>query len=86
MAFRFYNVDMREAVVLRYFYNEEKAKRAVEIIKAEGFNGQVVEDKFNKTSFDKFGMRRRFKVMVELQDYNNIAEMLAKRLNRTKMG
>lgn len=77
---------MKEPVVLRYFYDEEKAKEACQIVMSNEFECELLEDKFNDTSFDKFGMRRRFKVMVELKDYNKIAEFLAKKLRSRRLG
>lgn len=77
---------MKKEVTLRYFYDEEKAKKAVEIIKKEGFSCEFVEDKFNETSFDRFGMKRRFKIMVIENDYFKIAEVLAKKLRRGRIG
>lgn len=81
-----YNDKVNEPVVLRFFYDEEKARKAVELVRAEGFACELIEDKFNETSFDKFGMRRRFKIVVELADYNKVAQVLAKKLRRGRIG
>lgn len=72
--------------MLRFFYDENRAKKAVELIRLEGFECEVVEDKFNTATLDKFGMRRRFRVIVELEDYNELAEVLAKKLKRGRIG
>ncbi len=81
-----YNDHMREPVVLRYFYDEDKAKKALENVRAEGFECELLEDKFNDVAFDEFGMRRRFKIMVKLEDYNKIAEVLAQKLRSRRIG
>lgn len=77
---------MKEPVVLRYFYDKDKAEEAILVVKELGYECEISEDTFNTVSFDKFGMKRRFKVLVELKDYNSIAESLAKKLRSRRIG
>jgi len=75
-----YNNNMREPRCIRFFYNEQKANVACEFIKSKGFDCFVKEDMFEKLTLDKLGFRRRFRLYVEMNDINPIAELLAKKL------
>ena len=70
---------------IRYFYNEESANKACEYLKGEGFDCYVKEDMFEKLTLDKVGMRRRFRLYVEREDINKIAEILAKKLRSQRI-
>jgi hypothetical protein len=71
---------MREPRCIRYFFNKQKANAACKFIKQEGFDCYITEDMFEKLTLDKLGMRRRFRLYVEMEDINKIAEILAKEL------
>ena len=71
---------MREPRCIRYFFNERKANSACWFLKKEGFECYVKEDMFEDLTLDKVGMRRRFRLYVEMEDINKIAEILAKKL------
>jgi hypothetical protein len=77
-----YNSNMNEPLCIRYFYNESKANSACEFLKNEGFECYVSEDKFEKLTLDKVGMRRRFRLNVERTDVYKIAEVLAKKMKK----
>ncbi len=73
---------MQEPRVIRYFTKEESAIAACEKVRQEGFECEVIEDKFNNVSLDKFRMRRRFKIVVERKDVYKVAETIAKKLSK----
>lgn len=73
---------MKEPRAIRYFYDEYKARKACELVKREGFECEVVEDTFNKVSLDRFGMRRRYKIVIERNEVFKIAERLGKKLKK----
>lgn len=75
---------MKEPRCIRYFYNEQKANAACEYIKREGFACYIKEDMFEKLTLDKLGFRRRFRLYIEMNDINPIAELLAKKLKSKK--
>lgn len=77
-----YNVIVKEPRCIRYFYNEDNANLACKYLKKEGFDCYISEDKFEMLTLDKFGMRRRFRLMVERGDIYKIAEVLAKRVRK----
>lgn len=71
---------MREPRAIRYFFNKEIADRACKYLQDEGFECYIIEDMFEKLTLDKVGMLRRFRLYVERDDINKIAEILAKKL------
>lgn len=73
---------MNEPRCIRYFYNETKANSACKFLKEEGFECDVVEDKFEKLTLDRVGMRRRFRLNVERTDIYKIAEVLARKMRK----
>lgn len=73
---------MREPRTIRYFYNKEIADKACKFLKKEGFDCFINEDMFEKLTLDKVGMRRRFRLYVERDDINKIAEILARKVKK----
>ena len=71
---------MLEPRAIRYFYNEKIADSACEYLKKEGFDCYIKEDKFEELTLDKVGMKRRFRLYVERNDINKIAQLLARKL------
>lgn len=71
---------MREPRAIRYFYNKEIADRACRYLQNEGFECYIKEDMFEKLTLDKVGMQGRFRLYVERDDINKIAEILSKKL------
>lgn len=70
------------AAALRYFKSREDAERALIAIKEFGFDGQIVEDTFLGYPLIEFKVPRRFKLMVNREDYFKIAQALAKKMQK----
>lgn len=75
---------MKEPRCIRFFYNEQRAENACEYIREEGFDCYIKEDMFEKLTLDKLGFKRRFRLYVEMQDINPIAQLLASKLKSRK--
>lgn len=76
---------MKEPRCIRYFSNKEKAIMARDLIRSEGFEAEIKEDKFGTMTLDKFGMPLRFRLYVERQNINRVAEILAVKLRRSRI-
>lgn len=76
---------MREPRAIRYFYNKEIADSACRYLQKESFKCYIKEDMFEKLTLDKVGMQRRFRLYVERDDINKIAEILAKKLRSRRI-
>lgn len=76
---------MKEPRCIRYFSNREKAIMARDLIISEGFEAEIKEDKFGTMTLDKFGMPLRFRLYVERQNINRVAEILAEKLRRRRI-
>jgi len=76
---------MKEPRCIRYFSNREKAIMARDLIISEGFEAEIKEDKFGTMTLDKFGMPLRFRLYVERQNINRVAEILAVKLRRSRI-
>ena len=75
---------MKEPRAIRFFYNKNNADSACGLLKKNGFDCYITEDKFEKLTLDKLGMRRRYRLYIEMNDINKIAEVLAKKLKKNK--
>ena len=71
---------MNEPRAILYFYSEEIANKACNFLKNEGFDCHIKEDMFEELTLDKVGMKRRFRLYVERNDINRIAEILARKM------
>ncbi len=76
---------MKEPRCIRYFSNREKAIMARDLIISEGFEAEIKEDKFGTMTLDNFGMPLRFRLYVERQNINRVAEILAEKLRRRRI-
>jgi len=74
---------MKEPRCIRYFSSYEKALKARDFIKSEGFNAEVTEDTFGTLTLDRLGMPLRFRLYVERGDIGKIAKILAGKLKNS---
>lgn len=73
---------MKEPRCIRYFSSLVKAEFAKELITSEGFEAEVKEDTFGTVSLDRYGLPLRFRLYVEMNAINPIAEILAKKIKK----
>lgn len=73
---------MREPRCIRYFSSLEKAEMAKDLLRSEGFEAEVAEDKFGPITLDKLGFPLRFRLYVQREDINKIAKLLAKKIKK----
>ena len=73
---------MKEPRCIRIFYSERAAENARKAIESGGFQVSVKEDTFGGFPLSKFHMFRRFRLYVQEEDVNKVAEFLARKLKR----
>ncbi len=72
-------------ICIRFFKTRKEAEWAEEILKEGGIKGIVSEDKFNNVPIQKFGVRARFRINVEDEDFDRALSFLAKKIRETKL-
>lgn len=73
---------MREPRCIRYFNSNDSAVRASNLLRREGFDAEVKEQKIGSVTTDRYGLPLKYKLYVEREDINKIAKILAGKLNK----
>ncbi len=71
---------------IRIFNNKEQAEFGQKILKESGIYSVITEDTFNNVPIQNFGVRARYRLHVNKEDFLKTADLLAKkvRANRIK--
>lgn len=69
-------------VWIRIFRTREEAERAKNIIESGGFFATISEDKLFGIPIQRFGVPARFRLEVAREDFEKVAEFLAKKLKK----
>jgi hypothetical protein len=67
-------------VLVRIFDTRDEAERAQQVLKQGGIDSVITEDKFAGVPIQKFGVRARYRLMVEDKDYYKVAKYLADKM------
>jgi len=68
--------------LIRIFKTRKEALWAKKILSEGGIEAEIVEDKFNNVPIQEFGVRARFRVIVDDLDYNRAAMYFAGKLRK----
>jgi hypothetical protein len=72
-------------ICIRFFKTRKEAEWAKKILEESGIKGIVSEDKFNNVPIQKFGVRARFRINVDDEDFDRALNFLAKRLRASRI-
>lgn len=71
-------------VWIRIFRTRKEAEWAKKILLKGGFESWITEDKLFGIPIQRFGVRARFRLMIERRDLERTAEFLAEKLKKRK--
>lgn len=75
-----YNESMKEPICIRYFSTFNKADSACKLLISEGYEAEVVEDKFNNNPLPHFKVPARFRLLIEKDKLEEISNLLLSKL------
>ena len=72
-------------ICIRFFKTRKEAEWAKKILEEGGIKGIVSEDKFNNVPIQKFGVRARFRINVDDEDFDRALNFLAKKIREIRL-
>jgi len=72
-------------ICIRFFKTRKETEWAKKVLGEGGIKGIVSEDKFNDVPIQKFGVRARFRINVNDEDFDKAVKFLAKRLRASRI-
>lgn len=76
---------MREPRCIRYFNSKGGADAACILLREEGFECEVKEQKIGSVTIDKYGLPLKYKLYVERNEITKIAKILAEKMGETRL-
>jgi hypothetical protein len=80
-----YNIDVNEPRCIRYFNSKEGAAVACTLLREEGFECEMKEQKIGSVTIDKYGLPLKYKLYVERGEINKIAKILAEKMSESRL-
>ncbi len=70
---------------IRIFNTREKAELGKKILEEAGIYSVITEDTFNNVPIQNFGVRARFRLHVNEEDFLKTADLLAKKIRANRI-
>ncbi len=67
-------------ICIRIFNSGKEAGWARRVLQDGGFKTEIKEDRFGKITLDRLGMKPRFRLLIQEEDFDKITLYLAKNL------